>query len=147
MEIDCLRVRLGRWYEHGESRQIARDLGYDLARRHLSLGRDVVLPQLTVRADVVDDLERLAADVGAAFVEVILIAVAGELAARVQPRRETAGERHPRDLFTPAELATQIEDSLDALAAIAVAHASAHTIDVGGMTPDRALAAVRGVVS
>lgn len=137
LDIDVLRVRLGRWRERDDSKQIARNLGFDLARRHLGDGYDVVLPQLTVRDDVVDIIERTASQAGASFIEVILFAEPEELAARVEISRPHAGD-HPRDLFTPAELAQQARHALEALRQIAARRPNAVVVDVSGMSLDQA---------
>lgn len=147
LDIDALRVQLGGWRERNESKQIARSLGFAMARRHLDCGHDVVLPQLTVREDVVDDLERLATEAGASFVEVMLFADPGELAARVELTRTTPAGQHPRDVFTPAELAHQTQYALGALAEMAARRPNVVVVDVSGMSLARASAAVAAALT
>ncbi|HUR17164.1 MAG TPA: AAA family ATPase [Candidatus Limnocylindrales bacterium] len=146
LDIDALRVRLGQWRELNDSKQIARNLGFALVQRHLEAGHDVVLPQLIVREDVVDDLEKLAIEAGASFVEVILRAEPRELAARVERSRAGQVGEHPRDQFTSAELAQQTEYALEVLAQMAARRMNVTVVDVSGMSLAQATAAVVAVL-
>lgn len=147
LDIDALRVRLGQWRERNDSKQIARDLGFALVRRHLEGGHDVVLPQLIVREDVVAELENLATEAGASFAEVVLRADPEELAARVDLSRAAQAGEHPRDLFTASELAQQTEYALEVLAQMADRRTNAVVVDVSGMSLAEATAAVATVLT
>jgi len=131
LDIDQLRVRLGRWEDDEESKRLARSLGFGMASTHLAAGHDVVLPQLLVRFEVVDHLARLAHDAGAELVEVLLVAPVEEIVARF------GGDDgpHPRALFTLDELRAQVVDCLDRLRQ----RTGANVVDVGGLGPGGAL--------
>ena len=64
----------------------AREVALELPREHLLAGHDVLVPQFLGRSVFVEALERLAASVGAGFVEVILAADPAELVQRLVAR-------------------------------------------------------------
>ena len=145
LDIDELRVRLGGWREHPDSKRVARALGFGLVRQHLQAGHDVVLPQLLVRQDVIEELARIAEGAGAGFVELILVAPADELRSRL----EACGTArpHPRSEFSIHELTAQIDHALAALEAIAAARPDARLVSVAGADRDAAVAAVRAAIA
>jgi predicted kinase len=145
VDIDELRVRLGGWREHPDSKRVARALGFGLVRQHLEAGHDVVLPQLLVRQDVIEELARIAEGAGAELVELILLAPADELRTRLDAISEAAA--HPRDEFSTDELAAQIEHARLALEAIAAARPDARLVSVAGADRDAAVAAVRAAIA
>ena len=75
----------------------ARAVALDLARAHLLRGDDVLVPQLLVRTPFVEALERLADEVGARFVEVLLEADPADLGPRLAARA-TSAERPEHEL-------------------------------------------------
>lgn len=145
MDIDALRVQLGRWNEYPESKHLARALGFSLARHHLASGYDVVLPQLTVRHDLVDQISQIAEDAGAEFIEVVLTASPAELRSRLEWSSTTDG--HPRALFSLDELVDQIDHALVALRALASTRRDATLIDLSRADLGSAIAAVREAVA
>ena len=84
VDIDELRVRMGGWDAHPESKRLARSLGVSLIRTHLRAGHDVVVPQLLGLVDFIETLESVAADEGAEFVEVLLRAPARVVDSRLR---------------------------------------------------------------
>lgn len=73
LDIDVVRAQLGSWLDYPRDAGLAaRALALTMARTHLRSGHDVVVPQLLARVDFIEDLERLASEVGASFVEVLL---------------------------------------------------------------------------
>ena len=104
LDIDDIRVRLGRWQELDESKGVARSLGFRLAEWHLAGGRDVILPQLLVRPEDVADLAGLAERAGAVFQEVVLHAPLETCLQRLAAHRGAASEEHPRFVFDDEEL-------------------------------------------
>jgi predicted kinase len=68
----------------------ARRIALAMARQHLADGHDVVVPQYLGRLDFVHDLDRLARDVDATFVEVALRPEPADVAARRFRDRATA---------------------------------------------------------
>lgn len=109
IEIDGLRVAMGGWREHEESKLQARALALALARTHLGAGHDVVLPQYLGRAEFIDELQAVASEVGTEFKHVVLADVRQAVARRFRIRRAellTGGGAHPQ-----ADLA---DDEIDA---------------------------------
>ena len=120
VDIDELRVRMGRWDSHPESKRLARSLGVALVRSHLQSGHDVVVPQLLGLTDFIEVLEGVAVDEGAEFVEVFLRAPIEVVRARLARRRTELRTPHPQDEIDPAldeELITSAVASLDRIAA------------------------------
>ncbi len=74
LDIDEIRSRVGRWQDHPqESGLLARRMATEMARAHLAGGHDVVVPQYLGRVEFIVQLEALAGEVGAEFVEVVLM--------------------------------------------------------------------------
>lgn len=96
LDIDVVRAMLGGWLDRpGEAGLCARSLAVAMARVHLSAGRDVVVPQFLGRLDFVLELEQLAQEVGAEFVELALLSSAQEAAERFLRRsRDSAQAVH-----------------------------------------------------
>ena len=123
LDIDALRAWLGRWDQHDESKAIARELAKGLARAHLAAGRDVVVPQLLLRDEVIQQFRDLATEVGAGFVEVVLLGPRAEAVARFNRRRAelvAKGKKHPESHIEPggeAEAVTFSDRRLRAMAA------------------------------
>ena len=66
--MDGIKHSLGRWNEDLLSSGLhARRLALALAREHLGAGHDVIVGQYLARTDFIEDLERLAAELGARF--------------------------------------------------------------------------------
>lgn len=65
---------LGRWLDRPvEAGLIARRMALEMARVQVTAGRDVLVPQFLGRFDFLLELEHLAREVGADFVEVALL--------------------------------------------------------------------------
>lgn len=74
LDVDAVRGALGAWSEQPhESGLAARRLALAMCTAHLTAGHDVVVPQLVARDTFVLELEAVAAQVGARFVEVALM--------------------------------------------------------------------------
>lgn len=142
LDIDEIRVRLGGWQEHDQSKQIARDLGFLMAGQHLGGGFDVVLPQLLVRPEIVKRVERIALDAGAEFCQVLLVAPVEVCLERLASERRV-GE-HPRRAF--ADIAERIAFSCQAMLRLADEFPAAHVVEVAGPVED-AVRAVEAVVA
>jgi hypothetical protein len=73
MSIGC-RALLGSWADDPNRAGLpARDLALAMARAHLSSGLDMVVPQFEAQAAFVEQLEQVAAEVGAEFHEIVLL--------------------------------------------------------------------------
>jgi predicted kinase len=73
VELDTLRRLLGRWQDDpATAGLLARALSLPMALAHLRGGRDVVVPQFLARPEFIGDLESLASQSGARFLEFVL---------------------------------------------------------------------------
>ena len=87
LDLDVFRGLIGRWNEHEqESGRLARRMAIVMAREHLSSGHDVVVPQLVAKAEFVIEMQTLAAELGASFVEIVLLDDRDKAAARFAAR-------------------------------------------------------------
>jgi predicted kinase len=127
VEIDALRVSLGRWREREESKRLAWDLALALAETHLRAGYDVVVPQLVGRTGRVERFATLARGLGAAFVEIV-----------------ATGSHHPESDLDDAGVPGAVAEAVRRLAVVASERSGTHTISVAdGIEPAyRALLAV-----
>ena len=87
LDVDVVRGLLGAWTDHPhDAGLLARRLALAMARIVLAEGRDVVVPQFLARPRFIGELEALAAEVGAQFVEVVLVQEPDAAAARLVER-------------------------------------------------------------
>lgn len=126
LDIDVLRMSLGQWATNDESKGVARRLGLELAAAHLRGGHDVVLPQLVVEPTVVTQLDELATEAGARYVEVLLVAddavIAQRFAQRTGPHPAALTGRvpyapAPRPTTAVVDVSGALDESLSALRA------------------------------
>lgn len=74
LEQDVVRHLLGGWESsQPESGRLTRQLCLAMARAHLMGGHDVVVPQFVALPAYLDQLEQVAAEAGAGYLEVLLI--------------------------------------------------------------------------
>lgn len=74
LDIDRIRALLGRWPEHAaEAGVLARELTLAMARAHLRAGHDVIIPQYLGRIAFLEQIDRLAADLGIPLREIVLL--------------------------------------------------------------------------
>lgn len=87
LDIDAIRHNLGGWHDDQRSsgRQ-ARRLAVAIARRQLGDGHDVVIGQYLARTEFIDELEAVARQMHAPFVEIVLVLDAATLASRLAAR-------------------------------------------------------------
>lgn len=93
LDVDRIRSLLGHWRAcQQESGLLARELAQSMARVHLLAGHDVVVPQYLARAHFIEQLERVAADAGAVFNEVVLLDTKANAVRRFIERSSTSTE-------------------------------------------------------
>lgn len=105
VDIDEIRVRIGRWADHPESKRIARQLALGMIASHLATGHDVVVPQMVSNPGFVDELRTCATEAGAIFRHIALVADAEEAVARMRKRRSSlraVGVAHPLTTTDPS---------------------------------------------
>src|SRR5699024_7304091 len=74
LDIDTIKHSLGRWGQGLQAAGLrARRLAVVMIRRHLADGHDVVIGQYLARTPFLGELEQLAADCGARFLEAALV--------------------------------------------------------------------------
>jgi predicted kinase len=103
LDIDSIRTSMGAWETHEESKLLARLVAIEMARAHLWSGHDVVVPQLLGRPEFIETLGALAAETGAAFHEILVLASGADAYARLQARRaqvDRLGIPHPLRMVT-----------------------------------------------
>ena len=94
LDIDVVRGMLGGWLDDPTAAGLAaRQLAMAMARTHLLAGRDVFVPQFLGRIDFVDQLETLAAETGARFVEIALMLDREDAIEAFERRRSAPQER------------------------------------------------------
>lgn len=151
VDIDALRVSLGGWEGHEESKLVARDLAVALVDAHLSGGRDVVVPQYLGRVELILTLERAAQRAGATFVEVVLTADEPVLVDRFRSRRRELGQRggaHPEADVVDDRIGAMVADAVARLALVVGERAGTRTVTASGdveATYAALLAAIDGV--
>lgn len=105
VDIDEIRVRMGQWAEHPESKRMARQLALGMIASHLTSGDDVVVPQMVSNPAFVDELRRCATEAGATFKHIALVADSEDAVARMRRRRSRLLEdeaAHPLATTDPA---------------------------------------------
>lgn len=103
LDIDQIKHSLGGWADDPQSSGLqARRITLAMVRQQLGDGFDVVIGQYLARTEFIDALEELAREVGARFVQAILIVEPEELARRLEQRRcrpdrpeQPLNDRHP----------------------------------------------------
>lgn len=74
LDIDRVRSYIGRWQDEPErAGLLARAIALATARAHLESGNDVIIAQHLGRTQFIEQLECLAAEVGAQFHEIVLL--------------------------------------------------------------------------
>jgi leucyl aminopeptidase (aminopeptidase T) len=93
LDVDQVRGMLGRWLDQPtESGLLARQLALAMAGTQLRAGRDVLVPQYLGRLDFIERLHRLAAEVGAEFVELALLSSRDDVVRRFERRSATSDD-------------------------------------------------------
>ncbi len=118
LDVDGIKHALGEWdVDPLASGLQARRLALAAAGQHLADGYDVIIGQFLARTPFIEQLDDLAADHGAEFVETLLVMDAEALARRLADRRHhptRAEHRVNNTLVGPADAADLIA-SLGAL--------------------------------
>ncbi|HLQ79752.1 MAG TPA: AAA family ATPase [Brachybacterium sp.] len=145
LDIDVLKHSLGGWDEDlTRSGLQARRLAAAMIGQHLADGHDVLLGQYLARTSFIEQLEQLAADHGARFVEVVLVLEERTLAQRLQERRERPDrpEQTRNDRFVGPDQAGELVDSIEDVLA---KRPAARRVDASGSIADT-LTAVRALL-
>lgn len=141
LDVDRVRDLLGRWADDPERAGLqARALALAMARTHLSVGGDVIVPQLVARLPFVLALEQAAAETGASFAEVVLMDTRPNAARRFAERGRTSARPEHRDARDQAERsggAAAVEALYDRLVAMVADRPGARIVTSTEGDPDR----------
>ena len=147
IEIDELRVALGGWADHEDSKLHARALALALARTHLGAGFDVVLPQYLGRPTYIDQLAAAASDVRAGFDHVVLLDDRQAVGQRFRSRRAdllARGGAHPQADVADERIDEAIADAERRLADIVTDRADIVVVRLSAGDPYEAMLASLG---
>jgi len=98
LDLDVVRAMLGRWLDDPiEAGLTTRRMALEMARVQLKAGRDVLVPQFLGRLDFVLALDQLCGEVGADFVEVVLLSDPQDVADRFARRSDAPETSAHRD--------------------------------------------------
>lgn len=142
LDVDLIRRQLGGWQARpAESGALARRIALAMAGTHLRAGYDVVVPQYLGRVAFIDDLARLADDVGARFHEVVLVTSKETMLRRFAARTRAAA--HPSHVEAEQMLdqdgaGESLEQMHDRLTSLLAARPAAIRVDVGDVEPAQA---------
>jgi predicted kinase len=93
LDIDSIRRLLGRWQDDPtRAGLLARAMTLTMAREHLGNGHDVVLPQFLGNPRFLEQAEAVAVEVGAQFIEFVLMDGRDETVRRFTARTAAAAE-------------------------------------------------------
>ncbi|MGQ0431621.1 MAG: AAA family ATPase [Microthrixaceae bacterium] len=148
VEIDALRVSMGRWEDRDESKLLARSLAVAMVKEHLAAGHDVIVPQYLGRTEFIDALELAATAVGARFSHVMLMDELGPMIERFRRRREDlalVGVAHPQVDVGDTNVEASVAEAVDRLNDIGAARPDVRVLNVSNdsTTAYQALLALR----
>lgn len=122
IEIDDLRMALGAWDQHEDSKLVARDLALVMAESHLRSGHDVVVPQFLGREEFIVSLAAVAQRCRARFVEILIEDTRSAAGERFRLRREALqarSEPHPQAEVADDAVEAIVAEAIEGLTAIA----------------------------
>lgn len=149
LEIDAIRVSLGGWKDHTESKLLARAMGLAMAETQLRFGYDVIVPQYLGRTEFIEALDHLADSLQVPFVEILLHDTPSAVLVRFRARRaELAPSTHPQSDVDADDLATSalITDAFTRLAKVEALRPHTRRVATSS-TVDRAYQALRRAIS
>ncbi len=120
LDIDTLHLLVGGWQDpENRTHDVLRPVAKAMASAYLATGRDVVLPQYLGRLEEIESFERVAAEQGAEFREVVLLDDRAAAIARFDQRREpTPWNEHNRRVVASLGGSQFLGDMYDRLLAV-----------------------------
>lgn len=131
LEIDAIRVSLGRWKDFEESKLIARTLASVIAEAHLRGGHDVIVPQHLGRTEFINHLDQLAQRLHVDFVEILLLDTEAAVADRFRARRlelAATGQHHPQVDVNDLSVSQTVAESFERLKVIESERTRTHVV-------------------
>ena len=151
LDIDVIRGLLGGWLDDPSAAGLAaRALALEMARTHLLAGHDVFVPQFLGRVEFVEQLEALATDVGARFVEIALVLERAEAIEAFQRRRSAPEEQAHHDaavLVDRSGATDPVGDLYDRYAELLESRPHVHRVPVRRGDIDATVAAIEALLS
>ncbi|OSM44344.1 AAA family ATPase [Nesterenkonia sp. PF2B19] len=120
LDVDSVRGALARWEEDPtEAGWSARRLALAMCECHLAAGHDVIVPQFLQREEFIDQLEDVAAQAGARFLELCLVSSRDQAAAQFDARAGSLQANHrAATMLQSATDARPVEELYDAMIAM-----------------------------
>lgn len=104
LDVDRVRDLVGGWRTAPHAAGLlAREIALAAARVHLGAGHDVVVPQFLGRLAFIEQLERLAGEVGADFHEIVLLDGKTAMLRRFERRGRESAEAAHQDAWAQLE--------------------------------------------
>lgn len=147
VEVDGLRMAMGGWAEHEESKLLARALALAVARAHLSAGHDVVVPQYLGRPEFIDQLRAVAAENKSTFHHVVLNDGHDAVVQRFRARRaqlDADGLAHPQAGLAAGEIEAAVADAQHRLTEMAATRPEIRVVNATADDPYEQLIAALG---
>jgi predicted kinase len=128
LDVDRVRALIGGWRDlPDQSGPLARAIALAAARTHLAAGHDVVIPQFLGRPAFLEQVERLAREVGADFHEIVLL-----------DSKENALRRFAGRATTNPATADELSTMYDRLLVIIAARPAARVVSTTDGRPEQA---------
>jgi len=142
LDIDCVRSLIGRWRDDATTAGLlARAIAVGAARIHLNAGHDVVIPQFLGRPTFIEQVERLAHDVGAQFHDIVLLDSKQNAIRRFHERSSTSSDpahRQAQDMVDRWGGADALSAMYDNLLAVVASRPNARVISTTSGQIDQA---------
>jgi predicted kinase len=150
LDIDRVRSLLGGWRADPQAAGLlARAIALAAARVHLASGHDVIVPQHVGRAQFIEQLERLAIEVGVDFREVVLLDDKDQSLARFADRTRAGSDpthREAQDLLDRTGGADELSAMYDRILSIIATRPSVRVVRTEAGQIDAAYLKVLGVI-
>lgn len=92
LDIDDIRTYISHWREEDEESSVSsKQMAIAMIKVHLSLGHDVVVPQIVQKTEFFEQFEQAAKEAGADFIEVLLLVDKDEAIKRFKERNYAQG--------------------------------------------------------
>jgi predicted kinase len=139
LDVDRIRGLIGSWREHADrSGLLARAIALAAARTHLVAGHDVVIPQFLGRPAFLEQVERLAREVGADFHEIVLLDSKENALRRLVDRAATDPEDVASEMLARSGGLAELSTMYDRLLAIVASRPTARVVPTTDGRPEQA---------
>lgn len=151
LDTDQIVSLIGGWqHDFWKTLRAGRLLAISMAETHLRTGHDVVMPQLTVKAEEVDGFQAAAAVAGAEYREIVLTVAKEQMFARFTERAKTSQHdrhRHLDEIITREGGTTLLARIHEHLTAYVETRPACVVVPTDGLDPAQTYAAVLAALS